>query len=884
MRNALTIEQQKRVRELFEHLADLPADQRAGFLEQACGDDIRVRDELVGLLEESEMADAPFRELAHQSIWPALESLREDPSQLEDWVEHLGASETERDLLLGKTISRFEVRERIGRGGMGVVYRAHDRILNRSVALKFLPPAMSTDTAAKERFIHEAKAASGLDHPNIAAIHEIGETEEGQLYIAMGYYAGKSLKTQLEDGPLSPSEVLDLALQLVPGIAQAHARGVIHRDIKPGNIQICAEGPAKLLDFGLAKLSYESGYTQLGQVLGTIAYMSPEQARGEEIDHRTDLWSIGVVLYEALTGSLPFQGNNAQSAIRAILEDTPEPPSTKTKGIPAPLERIIGRCLMKRPEDRYQNAEELLEDLKRVREGLALRRHRGPVAWAARSRRRCTAGAVLAVAGVITITAILLATRDTTDVITFTRIVEGPLVENIGNFVGSNWGDYDGDGWVDVVVSNIAPDGFNHLYRNNGRGGFNRITTGILVTEAVSPMGPYFVDQDNDGDLDLFVTTDDNAINLFYRNEGNGNFSRVREGAWVNTPSSAQDAAWGDYDKDGYVDLFVGNAGLEGFESNFLYRNLGDGAMEAVPAMPTRFTTSTHGGIWTDFDLDGDVDLIVPGQSPIIFRNEGDSEFSGVSVEAGGIPEFTSDTDIGVSSADYDNDGDLDVLYLTWGPEPSALLYRNNEGALFSDVSHVLPSAGPIRCCGSAWGDYDNDGFQDLFICNGMGNNLLYHNEGDGTFARVVDTPVVASSLSSAAPSWVDYDNDGDLDLFVTNGMWDPLGQSCELYRNEGNANHWIVLSLIGTVSNRSAIGAKVWARATSHEKLLTQFREIQSGGNGQSGTDQRVHFGLAEATVIDTIRIEWPSGIVQELNDVAADQFLTIEEMAETR
>ena len=207
-----------------------------------------------------------------------------------------------------------------------MVYRAQDRALDRVVALKFLPPSMSSDEAAKNRFIHEAKAASGLNHPNIATVYEIGETEDHQLFIAMGYYPGESLKEKIAKDPIPPEAVLDIAIQLASGMKKAHEHGVIHRDIKPGNIMITAEGTVILLDFGLAKLSYESGYTQVGQMAGTIAYMSPEQARSEAVDQRTDIWSFGVVLYELLTGRPPFRGDNAQSVIRAILEDDPEPP------------------------------------------------------------------------------------------------------------------------------------------------------------------------------------------------------------------------------------------------------------------------------------------------------------------------------------------------------------------------------------------------------------------------------------------------------------------------------------------------------------------------------------------------------------------------------
>ena len=245
----------------------------------------------------------------------------------------------------------------------------------------------------------------------------------------------------------------------------------------------------------------------------------------------------------------------------------------------------------------------------------------------------------------------------------------------------------------------------------------------------------------------------------------------------------------------------------------------------------------------------------------------------------GAFPNTPRTSDLGLASADYDNDGDLDIVYITWKPDPGVLLYRNNQNRIFSDVTHVLPPEDGVRAGGVAWGDYDNDGYQDMLITNLIGKNRLYHNDGNGSFSRVAESPVEGSGNVSTDSAWVDFDNDGDLDVFVANGMWATFKQTCDLYRNEGGPNNWIVLTLVGTVSNRSAIGAKVWAKATVSGHEMMQLREIQSGGMAHNGTDQRVHFGLGDATTIDILRIEWPSGIVQELHDVAADQFLSITE-----
>ena len=343
MNDPSPIDRQNRVRDLYEEASALSGTERSAFLDRACGEDEDLHREVTSLLFETESVESPIEGLVDEVIWPALKSLSGNASNLEDWLDdRLKADAEGTDLLIGRTISHFEILEPIGRGGMGMVYRANDRALDRVVALKFLPPSMSSDKAAKNRFIHEAKAASGLSHPNIATVHEIGETEDQQLFIAMGFYPGQTLKERLEQGPIAPEEAVDIALQLVTGLKEAHEHGVIHRDIKPGNIMVSGEGGVVLLDFGLAKLSHESGYTQVGQMMGTIAYMSPEQARGDSVDLRTDIWSFGVVLYELLTGRPPFHGDNVQTVIRAILEDDPKPPVTSDGEITERLKPVLG--------------------------------------------------------------------------------------------------------------------------------------------------------------------------------------------------------------------------------------------------------------------------------------------------------------------------------------------------------------------------------------------------------------------------------------------------------------------------------------------------------------------------------------------------------------
>ena len=247
---------------------------------------------------------------------------------------------------------------------MGVVYKAEDTKLKRTVALKFLPPAFSLDEEAKQRFINEAQAASSFDHPNICTIHEISETDDGQLFIAMAYYQGETLKKKIEKGPIKIEDAIDIVSQVAEGLRRAHKKGIVHRDIKPANIFITNDGIATILDFGLAKLSNRSMMTQLGTTLGTVAYMSPEQARGEKVDHRSDIWSLGVVLYEMISGQLPFKGDYEQAVIYSIQNEEPEPLTALRTGVPIALDGIIAKALCKDPSTRYQHVDELPADLK----------------------------------------------------------------------------------------------------------------------------------------------------------------------------------------------------------------------------------------------------------------------------------------------------------------------------------------------------------------------------------------------------------------------------------------------------------------------------------------------------------------------------------------
>jgi serine/threonine protein kinase len=268
--------------------------------------------------------------------------------------------------MIGKTISHYKILSKLGEGGMGTVYKAQDNKLDRFVALKFLPQHLSQDEENKKRFIHEAKAASALDHPNICTIFEIDEASDGQMFIAMAYYEGVSLKDKIEQGPLKLDEASDIATQMADGLARAHAKKIIHRDIKPANIIITEKNQAKIVDFGLAKLAGRTMLTKEGMTLGTTAYMSPEQTQGTEVDDRTDIWALGAVLYEMISGKQPFAGDYEQAVMYSIMNEDPEPLTTLRTGVPMDLEKIVNKCLAKGPRERYQHISEIPVDLKAI--------------------------------------------------------------------------------------------------------------------------------------------------------------------------------------------------------------------------------------------------------------------------------------------------------------------------------------------------------------------------------------------------------------------------------------------------------------------------------------------------------------------------------------
>ena len=271
--------------------------------------------------------------------------------------------------MLGETISHYEILEKLGEGGMGVVYKARDTKLDRTVAIKFLPPHLSADEEAKKRFIQEAKSASALDHPNICTIYEIDETDDGATFIAMACYDGKTLREMIDEGPLEIAKAVDIASQISSGLAKAHDNGIVHRDIKPANIILTSDGHVKILDFGIAKLESATRMTRAGHTLGTVAYMSPEQTRGEGVGPATDVWATGVILYEMLTGHQPFRGDYEQAVIYSILNEDPSPVTESGRDIPVSLQELLEKTLEKDPSKRYGSAGDLKTTLNALATG-----------------------------------------------------------------------------------------------------------------------------------------------------------------------------------------------------------------------------------------------------------------------------------------------------------------------------------------------------------------------------------------------------------------------------------------------------------------------------------------------------------------------------------
>src|ERR1041384_5004329 len=350
----------QRVKEIFEGALEKHGAEREAFLDRVCNGETEVREEVESLLRSYEVAG----------------SFMESPAVAQ------AADSLEQKLTAGQRVKHYQIVNLIGEGGMGEVYLATDTILGRRVALKVLPAFVSKDPERLRRFTQEARAASRLSHPNVCVVHEIGETDDGRPFIAMEYVEGMTLRQRMRSHAMKLGDVLDIAIQIAEALIAAHAAGIVHRDIKPENIVIRPEGYVKILDFGLAKLTERhKGLTHTtmstllfnsspGTVIGTAAYMSPEQARGVSVDERTDIWGLGVVLYEMASGRPPFTGETATDVVVAILERDQPPISEHVEGVPPELERIVKKALRKDKNERYQIVKEMAIDLRSLRKEL----------------------------------------------------------------------------------------------------------------------------------------------------------------------------------------------------------------------------------------------------------------------------------------------------------------------------------------------------------------------------------------------------------------------------------------------------------------------------------------------------------------------------------
>ncbi|HUF08469.1 MAG TPA: protein kinase [Rhodothermales bacterium] len=353
--------------------------------------------------------------------------------------------------MVGQTISHYQILEKLGEGGMGVVYKARDTKLDRLVALKFLPPALAADATDKERFIQEARAASCLDHPNVCNVHEIGEAADGQLFIAMTLYDGVPLNKKIEQAPLPIEDALDVAIQAAEGLQAAHEKGIVHRDIKSSNIMVTGKGRSVIMDFGLARASGGTTLTWTGSTMGTVPYMSPEQARGEKVDHRTDIWSFGIVLHEMIAGRHPFRSDYEQALVYSILNEEPEPLTSLRSNVPMELERIVTKAMQKDRDLRYQTAGDLLADLKGLARGIesGARLHVPIRKRAARKPWLYLVGGTLALAAVAGIAALffLPATPE---------VIDSIAVLPLNNLTGDPTQEYFVDGMHEALISELS--------------------------------------------------------------------------------------------------------------------------------------------------------------------------------------------------------------------------------------------------------------------------------------------------------------------------------------------------------------------------------------------------------------------------------------------
>ena len=453
--------------------------------------------------------------------------------------------------------------------------------------------------------------------------------------------------------------------------------------------------------------------------------------------------------------------------------------------------------------------------------------------------------------------------------VTFTDRTIFAGLDAVGFGGGAAWRDFDGDCNLDLYVTNFGGGLANRLYQNNGDGTFTDVTASSGVGDTRDTQGTAFGDFDNDGNPDIYVANWNSQTDALYQNNGNSTFTDISASAGVLDAASGHGMAWGDYNNDGLLDMYVTNQG----DPNFLYHNNGNGTFtDVAPAAGVNDPGSSSSATFGDFDNDGDLDLYVTkfSGSNILYQNNGNGTFTDVTVLKGV-------GDLGLSSAasfgDYDNDGDLD-LYV--GNRGSAnTLYRNNGGPsfTFTDVTAFAGVGDAQGCGGVTFGDVDQDGYLDIYVSNGVNVgsvNILYRNNGDGTFTDVTASAGVGDLGAGHGHIFGDYDNDGDLDIFIINASGSNV-----LYQNNGTPNNWLVISTVGTVSNRDGIGARVTVVAGT----LSMIQEVSGGDGHDTQNSLPLEFGLAGNLQADLVEVRWPSGIVDVCENVPTNNFITVTE-----
>ncbi len=462
----------------------------------------------------------------------------------------------------------------------------------------------------------------------------------------------------------------------------------------------------------------------------------------------------------------------------------------------------------------------------------------------------------------------------------FTRITNGPMVNDDRYSEGCSWGDINNDEFPDLFVPHAYDDRSNLLFINNGNGSFTQVTEGPVISDISTSSGCSFGDYDNDGDLDLFVQNWNGLDSHLYMNDGDGTYNKVTSGDIVNDGGWSFNSSIADYDNDGNLDIFVDNGAFTTFgEDNFLYRGNGDGSFIKITTGDiVNDDEHSLSSSWCDYDNDGDSDLFVANSRPFygiplnnfLYMNNGDGTFTKLT---DGVVVHDSSISTGGSWGDYDNDGDFDLFVANWYGENNHLYRNRGDGSFERITSGDIVNDGGNSVSG-AWADYDNDGDLDLFVSNDWNeDNFLYRNEGDGTFTRVTTGDIVSDGGRSNGAAWADYDMDGYLDLYVPNGQIPD--QSNFLYRNNGVSGYsWISIRCVGTTSNASAIGTKARAKADVNGEPLWQLREVSGhqGFNAQGSFN--VEFGFADAAVVDSLILEWPSGSVDIYTDIGVNHF----------